>query len=150
MMIPLNLPPAPLKIEREGARLRVFDSMRGRFVTLTPEEWVRQHFVHFLVNVARYPAALIGNEVSLELNSTRRRADTVVYSRDGRPWMIVEYKAPSIPLTAEVFDQVLRYNLVFRAPFLTLSNGLTTITCAIDAATGTHRFLRELPPFPTQ
>ena len=144
----LNLPPAPLRIERGDRAPRVLDPLRCRFVTLTPEEWVRQHFVHYLIAYKGYPAGLMGNEVSITLNGTSRRCDTVVYDHRGEPWMIVEYKAASVTITREVFEQILRYNIVLRAPYLTVSNGLQIYCCAIDHATGNHRFLDELPTYP--
>lgn len=143
----LNLPLAPLNIDTKGHSPRVLDPLRRRFVTLTPEEWVRQHFVHYLIAHKGYPAGLMGNEVSITLNDTARRCDTVVYDRHGEPWMIVEYKAASVAITQEVFEQILRYNIVLRAPFLTVSNGLQTYCCAIDHATGRHTFLNDLPEY---
>lgn len=144
----LNLPPAPLHIDNDGPFPRVLDPLRRRFVALTPEEWVRQHFVHFLIVYKGYPTGLIGNEVSVTLNDTTKRCDTIVYNRDGKPWMIVEYKAPSVPVTRKVFDQILRYNIVLKAPYLTVSNGLSIYCCSVDHATGTPTFLKDLPSFP--
>lgn len=145
----LNLPPAPLHIDTTGAEApRVLDPLRRRFVALTPEEWVRQHFVYFLIACKGYPAGLMGNEVSIRLNNTSRRCDTVVYDRTCSPWMIVEYKAASVQLTEAVFEQILRYNLVLHAPYLTVSNGLVTYCCVIDHATGRYRLLDDLPPYP--
>lgn len=147
----LNLPPAPLRVEsKAGCQDRVLDPLRRRFVVLTPEEWVRQHFVHFLIAYKGYPAGLMGNEVSLTLNDTARRCDTVVYDRSGHPWMIVEYKAPSVAVTRKVFEQILRYNLVLHAPYLTVSNGLSTYCCHIDHASGQHTFLDDLPHYPAE
>lgn len=147
-MLPLNLPEAPLHIVTQGHTRRVLDPLRRRFVALTPEEWVRQHFVHFLIAFKGYPTGLMGNEVSVTLNDTARRCDTVVYNRSGKPWMIVEYKAATVNITQSVFEQILRYNLVLRAPYLTVSNGRQTFCCEIDHTTGKHRFLDELPTFP--
>ncbi|MDE6449149.1 MAG: type I restriction enzyme HsdR N-terminal domain-containing protein [Muribaculaceae bacterium] len=144
----LNLPPAPLHIVAQGKTRKVLDPLRRRLVALTPEEWVRQHFVHFLVACKGYPVGLMGNEVSVVLNDTARRCDTIIYDRSGNPWMIVEYKAASIPVTQSVFEQILRYNIVLKAPYLTVSNGMQTYCCEIDHVTGSHRFLDDLPPFP--
>lgn len=102
-MIPLNLPSFNIKTKVQGGRTLVFDFLRRRYVTLTPEEWVRQHFVHFLVEHKGYPAALLGNEVGLKVGGVSRRCDSVLYHRDGgRPRAIVEYKAPSVPITQQV------------------------------------------------
>ncbi len=144
----LNLPAAPLNIDTSGRVTRVLDPLRRRFVALTPEEWVRQHFVHYLIAFKGYPAGLMGNEVSITLNDTSRRCDTVIYDHHGEPWMIVEYKAASVTITREVFEQILRYNIVLRAPYLTVSNGLQIYCCAIDHATGRHQFLNDLPSYP--
>ncbi|MBD5213260.1 MAG: type I restriction enzyme HsdR N-terminal domain-containing protein [Bacteroidales bacterium] len=144
----LNLPAAPLTIREVDGHRRVLDPLRKRFVALTPEEWVRQHFVYYLIAFRGYPAGLMGNEVSLQLNGTSRRCDTVVADSAGNPWMIVEYKAPEIHLDERVFAQILRYNLTLGAKYLTVSNGLTTYCCAIDATTGRATFLPELPSYP--
>ncbi|MCM1449731.1 MAG: type I restriction enzyme HsdR N-terminal domain-containing protein [Clostridiales bacterium] len=146
----LNLPPAPLRIERREGQERILDPLRRRFVALTPEEWVRQHFVHFLIAFKGYPAGLMGNEVSITLNDTTRRCDTIVYQRDGQPWMIIEYKASTVAVTQRVFEQILRYNIVLQAPYLTVSNGKATYCCHIDHSTGNHTFLDDLPPYPVQ
>lgn len=147
-MSPLNLPEAPLHIVTQGRSRKVLDPLRRRFVILTPEEWVRQHFVHFLITYKGYPAGLMGNEVSVSLNDTARRCDTIVYDRFGKPWMIIEYKASSVNITKSVFEQILRYNLVLNAPYLTVSNGMQTYCCVIDHSTGHHMFLDDLPDYP--
>ncbi len=146
-MQPLNLPPAELGIDRQADRLRVFDILRRRRVTLTPEEWVRQHFVHYLINELGYPAELLANEVSLSLNGMQRRCDSVLYDLHARPRMIIEYKAPSVPLTQQVFDQISRYNIVMRVRYLIVSNGLTHYCCRVDYESATYQFLREIPPY---
>lgn len=144
----LNLPPAQLRItECPDGVTRVFDPLRGKPVALTPEEWVRQHFVAHLVNGKGYPASLLANEVAITLNGTCRRCDTVLYDRCLRPQMIIEYKAPHIPLTQRTFNQVARYNIVLRTPWLILSNGLTHYCCHIDPDTGTPRFLPDIPAY---
>ena len=125
--------------------MRVFDRLRGKFVAFTPEEWVRQHFVHWLLDVKHYPASLTANEVGLRLNGTLRRCDTVVFGRDGLPAVVVEYKAPEVAITQRVFDQIARYNLVMRAGYLVVSNGLDHYCCRYDHATGRYAFVREVP-----
>lgn len=146
---PLELPPARLEL-REGCgcnRLQVYDRCRDRWTALTPEEWVRQHFVAMLVNVKGYPSGRIANEVSIELNSTSRRCDTVVFDRSKRPSMIVEYKAPSVAISQSVFDQIVRYNMVLRARYLVVSNGLHHYCCEIDYSTASYRFLPDIPAY---
>lgn len=146
---PLNLPPASLRLQTgdDGVE-RVFDSLRGKFVALTPEEWVRQHFVAYLTGSLGYPSALLGNEVSITLNATARRCDTVLFSRSGmKPLMIVEYKAPHIEITQKVFDQIVRYNMVLQARWLVVSNGLRHFCCEVDYAARKVRFLPAVPAY---
>lgn len=147
----LNLPPCPemeLRPDPDGSgALRVFDRLRRKWLVVTPEEWVRQHFVAYLIAVKGYPRELIANEISLRLNGTLRRCDTVVFSRTLRPLAIVEYKAPSVAVTQKVFDQIARYNIVLEAPCLIVSNGLRHFCCRFDKQKGTYAFLREVPSY---
>ncbi|MCM1349141.1 MAG: type I restriction enzyme HsdR N-terminal domain-containing protein [Firmicutes bacterium] len=146
----LNLPPAALKLrapESEQHRPGVYDPLRKRWVSLTPEEWVRQHFVAMLVNEKHYPAALMANEIGIKLNATSRRCDTVVFNRVKEPWMIVEYKAPDVEITQQTFDQIVRYNMVLRARYLVVSNGLSHFCCAMDYENHSYRFIPEIPEF---
>lgn len=145
----LNLPPAQLRLRPDADSRRggmeVFDALRARWVALTPEEWVRQHFTAFLAAERGFPASLMGNEVSLKLNGTSRRCDTVLFDRSLRPLCIVEYKAPSVAITQKVFDQIARYNSVLKAPYLIVSNGLRHFCCRFEA--DTYRFLPDIPHF---
>ena len=145
---PLSLPAhaVPLRQCAAGA-WQVYDRLRRRYVALTPEEWVRQHFVEYLIQDLGYPAGLMGNEVSLTLNGTRRRADTLVGDRYGQPLMVVEYKRPDVEVSQRVFDQIVRYNMVLRARYLAVSNGLTHYCCQIDYATQGYRFLPAVPSY---
>ena len=132
-MISLNLPSYKINVAERGGRRMIYDFLRRRYVALTPEEWVRQHFTHFLVEHRHYPAALLGNEITVQLNGVARRCDSVLYSRDGgRPRMIVEYKAPEVPVTQAVFTQISAYNSVLRADYLVVSNGLAHYCCRMD------------------
>lgn len=142
----LNLPEYGARVRRlDDGALQIYDDLRRKFVALTPEEWVRQHFVHWLLDVKHYPASLTANEVGLRLNGTLRRCDTVVFGRDGLPAVVVEYKAPEIAITQRVFDQIARYNLVMRAGYLVVSNGLDHYCCRYYHATGRYAFVREVP-----
>ena len=145
--MPLNLPECRLNIKKNNNRLIVFDILRKRFVALTPEEWVRQHFVHYLIDHKGFPAALMGNEVSLLQNGIKRRCDTLVADRQGHPLVIVEYKAPEIEITQQVFDQIVRYNMVLRARYLMVSNGMTHYCCKIDYDNNTYAFLTDIPRY---
>ena len=143
----LNLPKTELKVTTKAGKPHVFDFLRRKYVTLTPEEWVRQQFVHFLVDSKGYPAECIGNEVSIRLGSMRKRCDTVVYGREAEPLMIVEYKSPGVEITQQVFDQISRYNIRLRVKWLIVSNGLQHYCCHIDYANGTYSFVEDIPSY---
>lgn len=144
----LNLPAFDYRITRDDDNVtRIFDCLRGKSVALTPEEWVRQHFVNFLITERAYPRGLMANEVSLKLNRTSRRCDTLIYSRDGRPLVIVEYKAPTVAVTQTVFDQIARYNSVIGAPYLIVSNGMSHYCCRFDNDNQGYSFLRDIPRY---
>lgn len=127
--------------------MSVFDRLRKRYVALTPEEWVRQHFVEYLIEEKQFPAALMANEVSLTQNGIKRRCDTLVADREGQPLVIVEYKAPEIEITQQVFDQIVRYNMVLRARYLMVSNGMSHYCCQIDYEDNTYSFLNDIPEY---
>ena len=144
-MLPLNLPNFDIKVKKSADQLLVWDETRRKYIALTPEEWVRQHFVHFLISEKGYRQELIANEVSIKLNGTAKRCDTVIYDRLLTPLMIVEYKAPSITITPKVFDQIVRYNRVLHVQYLIVSNGIRHFCCQIDYETLSYRFLKEIP-----
>ena len=148
MMDALNLPKTNLKVIMKDGRQQVFDVLRRKYVTLTPEEWVRQQFVHFLMGCKGYPAECIGNEVSIRLGNMRKRCDTIVYGRQAEPLMIVEYKSPSVEITRQVFEQISRYNIRLRVQWLIVSNGLQHYCCHIDYQGGTYRFVEDIPAYP--
>lgn len=144
----LNLPAYGAKVRRDGEMVQIFDALRGRWVKLTPEEWVRQHFVHYLTEGLGYPSAMMANEVALEVNGTRRRCDSVVYERGSlRPLMIVEYKAPEVRLTQRVFDQICRYNMTLEVEHLIVSNGLRHFCCRVDLKEGSYAFMERIPRY---
>lgn len=142
---PLNLPPVDLRIRKEDNILKVFDRIRAKYVALTPEELVRQHFTAWMTGSLGYPASLMGNEVTISLNNTRRRCDTVVYRSDGSHAMIVEYKAPTVNISQAVFDQIARYNMVLHSRYLVVSNGLRHFCCRMDYENDSYTFLPEIP-----
>jgi len=151
-VLTISLPSYPsLRLRRgSGDRTEIYDFLRRRFVSLTPEEWVRQHFTHFLVERRGYPPALLANEVALSLNGTTRRCDTVLYRRTGAlPRMIVEYKAPEVALTQAVFDQIFAYNSALRADYLVVSNGREQFVCRVDYSASPARadFLDDVPAY---
>jgi hypothetical protein len=144
----VQLPKFDIKLRHtESGMTQVFDILRNKWVALTPEEWVRQHFVNYLINDLGYPKSLMANEVGLKLNDTARRCDTVIYSRDARPIAIVEYKAEHIKITQQVFDQIARYNMVIHANVLIVSNGNNHYCCRFDYEQKKYRFLKEIPVY---
>lgn len=146
-MLPLNLPTFPVKMVEKDGKRTLFDPVRKKYVAFTPEEWVRQHFVNYLVTVKHFPQALLANEVLIKLNGTSKRCDTVAYNRFLVPLVIVEYKAPSIPITNAVFDQIARYNMVLRVKYLIVSNGIDHYCCRIDYEKQTYFFLKGIPEY---
>ena len=147
-MTPLNLPQYEINVtEAPDGQLQIFDRLRNKFVALTPEEWVRQHFVSYLITHKGYTAGLMANEVSLTLNGTSRRSDTVVYTSVATPLVIVEYKAPSVKISQKTFDQIIRYNMVFQAPYIIVSNGLNHYCCHIDFKNHSYKFLPDIPNY---
>ena len=143
----LNLPPFDSKVMMKDGKPAILDIIRRQYVALTPEEWVRQHFVHFLIEHKGYPQSLMANEVQLKLNGMSRRCDTVVYDRTLKPRIIVEYKAPTVNITQQVFDQICRYNMVLQVDYLIVSNGISHYCCKIDYATHTYTFLKDIPDY---
>lgn len=146
-MLSLNLPAFNAKIAARDGKRFIFDVLRRRYVVLTPEEWVRQHFVHFLLAHKSYPKALMANEVQVQLNGTRKRCDTVLYRRNLTAQMIMEYKAPDIVITQKVFDQITRYNMALKVDYLIVSNGLQHYCCQMDYEQNSYRFLQDIPEY---
>ena len=144
----LSFPPAELKIVRRNGIYKVFDRLRKNYFCLTEEEFIRQCFVSWMIDHLKYPASLMANEVGIRLNETIKRCDTVVYSSFGNPLMIVEYKSPKISISQEVFDQIVRYNMVMEAPYLIVSNGLNHFCCKIDLENKSYKFLQSVPTYP--
>ena len=140
-------PPFEYKVRLFQGQRQLFDIIRNRYVVLTPEEWVRQHFVNMLIEYKGYPATLTANEVSITLNGMMRRCDTVVYDKNLRPIAIVEYKAPTVKIDEKVFAQIARYNLVLKVNFLIVSNGLQHFCCKMDYEKNSYSFLREIPAY---
>lgn len=147
-MTELNLPKYNMRISRDrNNNIKIFDSIRKKFVSLTPEEYVRQHFTNWLINYLHYPMGLIANEVKISLNSTIKRCDTIVYSNTGDPMMIIEYKAPHISINQNVFDQIVRYNMVLKTKYLVVSNGMQHYCCIIDYENNLYQFIPHMPTY---
>ena len=148
-MFRLNLPPYPIKIQEKGEKRQIFDFLRRKWVALTPEEWVRQHFTHFLVEHKNYPQALLANEVELRIGEKRLRCDTLLYNKELRPRMIIEYKAPTIQIQQKTFDQISVYNLLLKVDYLVVSNGLLHYCCKMDYERQFYQFLENIPDYET-
>lgn len=143
----LLLPPCGVRVSVRGGRRCVFDPQRRRYVALTPEEWVRQHFVQYLVRYKGYPPSLIANEVEISVGGKRLRADTVLYDSRLLPRMVIEYKAPHVRLSQEVVSQIASYNSLLRAPYITVSNGRQHLCLRRDGVTGRYALLRGVPGY---
>lgn len=143
----LNLPSYDLKTHEEDGKKYIFDPFRSKYLVLTPEENVRQHFARYLVEELSYPASLMMSEYSLTLNKMNKRCDLIVFDRAGKPLVLVECKAPEVKISQAVFDQVARYNLVFKVSYLMVSNGLKHYCCKIDFDSGKIDFLKTMPSY---
>ena len=141
----LNLPAFDMKLGGTASRPLIWDMLRCRYVALTPEEWVRQHFIHFLTERRHYPTALLANEVELRIGSKRLRADSVLYTRRLLPQMIVEYKAPHIEITQRVFEQIAAYNMKLHVDYLVISNGMRHFCGRTNYEDNTLTLLPDIP-----
>ena len=146
-MTTLNLPPYDVKLRGTREKPEIFDFLRRRYVALTPEEWVRQHFVHFLIDHKGYPKGLLGNEIELKIGEKRLRCDSILFNNVLAPRMIMEYKAPSVAITQKVFNQISTYNLLLHVDYLIVSNGLQHYCCRMDNAQGQYEFLNDIPDY---
>lgn len=146
-MIPLNLPNSTLKITLRDQKKFIWDRLRKKFVALTPEEWIRQNFIEFLIDHKEYPETLMNNEIAVRLNGMNKRCDSVVFDQTGKPVVIIEYKAPQITINQNVFDQIVRYNMVLQVPYLIVSNGLSHYCCEVDYQNHRCNFLQDIPTF---
>ena len=143
----LNLPNAVLKTKLVEGTTQVFDAVRKKYLVLTPEEWVRQHFIHYLNLEKNYPLGLMGVEKMVKYNGMQTRADIVLYTSEGKPNMIVECKAPKVKITQDAFNQIAKYNFKLRVDFLIVTNGMQHFCCAMDYENNKITFLEEIPHF---
>lgn len=146
-MVSLNLPSFDYTLKTENGKVYILDIIRKKYLVLTPEEWVRQHFVHHLIADLQYPRSLVRVEGGLRFNELRKRSDIVVFSREGTPWMIVECKAPDQKLNQRTLHQASVYNHSVRAKYLTVTNGLVHYCCAVDWINGKTIVLDSLPEY---
>ena len=146
-MLQLNLPLFEPKLKKIKEDIFIFDLIRKKYLQLSPEEWVRQNFLNYLINHKNYPQSLMENESIIKLNNMTRRCDTVVYNNQLEPLVIVEYKRPDVKIDQKVFDQIVRYNIVLRVDFLIVSNGLSHFCCKINYENQTYDFLESIPDY---
>ena len=145
----LNLPTFEFNFKAEGKKTKIFDAIRGGYFVLTPEEWVRQNMIQFLIAHRNFPKGLIALEKGIKLNGMQKRFDGLVYQKNGEPILLMEYKAPSIKISQATIDQVSRYNLNFKVPYLLISNGLNHCVAKIDWKNETFEFLKDIPYYET-
>lgn len=141
----LNLPHYSFKITGKESKETILDPLRRKYVRLTPEEWVRQNFVQYLISAGRYPPGLIGIEVMFSLNKLKRRVDILVHDRSGKPVMIVECKAPDVKIDDSVFEQIVTYNMGFMVPYIVVTNGLVHYACRVFPEEKRFEFLNFIP-----
>lgn len=141
----LNLPTYQFNIKKKNTKYYVMDNQRKRWVILTPEEWVRQHLIQYLIREKYFPAARIAVEKQILVNELKKRCDAIVYDQSSSPLLIVECKAPHVPITQNTFDQAAVYNQVLNAPFLLVSNGLEHQFCRVDIVNRRYTFLSGIP-----
>ncbi len=143
----LNLPEYNFRIITENGKQFIFDSIRKKYVVLTPEEWVRQNFIQFMVKEKKYPGSLMAVEKQIIINQNQRRFDLLIYLRNGQPHLIAEFKSPGVKITQETFDQAVRYNMVLKVERVVVSNGMQHFACEIDYIKNSYSYLTEIPEF---
>lgn len=143
-LTPLNLPSHPFKIIDRDGKYFIFDTIRKKELLLTPEEWVRQHFIQYLINSIGISKNRISLEKGLRLNDMQKRTDALVFDSNGKPFLLVECKAPQVKITQDVFDQIARYNMYYKVPYIAVSNGIEHYFCEIDYECSSYRFLESL------
>lgn len=149
MITPLNFPKTTLKLTKKGEDVFVWCDFRKKKLLLTPEEWVRQHVLHYLVEHKNVPMPLIASEYAIEVNQLTRRCDGVVFGKEGQPIAIIECKATDVKLTEAVFHQIAQYNFKLQVEWLIMTNGLQTIVANVNQTTGEIKFVEEIPDYKT-
>jgi hypothetical protein len=144
---PLNLPPIAPPVKKEKGKVWIFDIIRKKYIVLTPEEWVRQHVIHHLIQDYKYPKSLFRIEGSLTFNKLQKRSDILIRDREGKPWMLVECKAPNIRLSQKAFNQIAVYNMTIGAKFLLVTNGMVHYCFEAGSPAEAGKFLDAFPPF---
>ncbi len=146
----LNFPVYSFRFKNSENKVSIFDEIRKKFILLTPEEWVRQHVVQFLLQDKKYPKSYINVEKLIKINDLSKRYDGVVFQPNGDIFLLIECKAPEVPISQQTFDQIARYNLALKAKYLMVTNGLKHYFCQMDFENEKYVFLRELPEYSNQ
>jgi type I site-specific restriction endonuclease len=146
-MLQLNLPAYDFRVKKMSDKLVIFDSQRKRYVSLSPEEWVRQHFIRFLIEEKGYPGSRIAIEKQLEMNGMKKRCDAILYNDYAAPLLIIELKAPHIPISQATFDQVAVYNAKLNVNFFMISNGLEHYCCQVNSENNRYDYFQEIPTY---
>lgn len=141
----LNLPLYDHRISLRDGKEYIFDPIRKKHYQLSPEEWVRQNFVQYLINEKGYPASLLSVEMGLKLNNMQRRSDIVAFSREGKPLLVVECKAADVKINQNTFDQIARYNISLQVGYLVATNGMKHYCCRMDPENNSYDFLKDIP-----
>jgi len=143
----LNFPPYTFRFKNSENKVSIFDEIRKKFMLMTPEEWVRQNVVRFLLEEKKYPKSYINVEKIIKINGLTKRYDIVVFQPNGKIFLLIECKAPEVPISQNTFDQIARYNMVLEAEFLMVTNGLNHYFCKMDYEKEQYNFLKDLPEF---
>jgi hypothetical protein len=143
----LNFPVYSFRFKNSENKVAIFDEIRKKFILLTPEEWVRQHTIQFLLNENQYPKSYINVEKLIKINDLSKRYDVVVFQPNGEIFLLIECKAPEVLISQNTFDQIARYNLVLKAKYLMVTNGLNHYFCQMDFENEKYVFLKELPEY---
>ena len=143
----LNLPSFQFKLKSSENKQLIFDVIRKKYVVLTPEEWVRQNLIHFLIKEKNYPISLISCEKQLLVNKLKKRFDLLIYGPNGTPILIIECKSPKVKISQDTFDQIARYNMELKSEFLVVSNGIIHYSCKVNHEDQSYIFLEEIPKY---
>ena len=146
-MLQLNLPAYNFRVKKMTNKLVIFDPQRKRYVSLSPEEWVRQHFIRFLIEEKGYPASRLAIEKQLEMNGMKKRCDAILYNDCAAPILIIELKAPHIPISQATFDQVAVYNAKLKVDFFMISNGIEHYCCQVNSENNRYDYFQEIPTY---
>ncbi len=145
----LNMPDYSdrIRLRKQDEQLQIFDSIRSKWLVLTPEEWVRQNTIIYISDTLKAPMSRIANEVTINYNGLTKRCDSIIYDDYGNPLIIIEYKRTDVAITQRVFDQIAIYNLQLRVPYLIVSNGLQHLLCKVDFENRKYIFAQQWPKY---